>query len=311
MLVVRVVAVPIAIAIETIRLENTVHTEENMGLKSQIRKLFRPSRSNHGIAERVLSDAMPSELGSHGLETLATLTAKFPDIPASYCETYLAVKSLTMTSPERIFGLCQAVDHLLSRNLPGDLVECGVWRGGSSVAMIRSLLNRETRNRNLWLYDTFEGMSPPTDHDVDCFGNQAENLLARDRDDRVAQTSVWCEASLEDVQHNIERCGYPTDRVHYIQGKVEDTIPGQIPDQIALLRLDTDWFESTWHELVHLYPRLIPGGILIIDDYGHWQGCRQAVDQYLAQHDPDLFLHRLDYTGRLAVKPFSTQGHAS
>jgi hypothetical protein len=213
-----------------------------------------------------------------------------------------------MTSPERIFGLCQAVDHVLKLDLPGDFVECGVWRGGSSVAMIRSLLQHEVRHRDLWLYDTFEGMSPPTGHDVDCFGNQAENLLERDRADRVAQNSVWCEASLNDVKQNLGRCNYPGERLHFVQGKVEDTIPHQIPERISLLRLDTDWFESTWHELIHLYPRLVPGGILIIDDYGHWQGCRQAVDRYLCEHAPDLFLNRLDYTGRMAVKPYPCQG---
>lgn len=275
-----------------------------MGLKSQIRKLFRPA----GSARAGAGLATPASRGDENQELASTLASKFPDIPESSRQTYLAVKSLTMTSPERIFGLCQAVDHVLKAGVPGDFVECGVWRGGSSVAMIRSLLNRNVRSRDLWLYDTFEGMSSPTDHDVDCFGNPAENLLERDREDRVAPTSVWCEASLEDVQDNVGQCGYPHDKVHFVQGKVEETIPQQIPDQIALLRLDTDWFESTWHELTHLYPLLAPGGILIIDDYGHWQGCRQAVDQYLAAHAPDLFLHRLDYTGRLAVKPHPAQG---
>ena len=287
-----------------------------MGIKSQIRKLFRPATSDRARqdwarAESNRADRSPMERdGSvhETLETAATLAAKFPDIPASYREIYLAVRSLTMTSPERIFGLCQAVDHVVQQDLPGDFVECGVWRGGSSVAMIRCLLNGNMRQRRFWLYDTFEGMSSPTDHDVDCFGNPADKLLERDSEDRVAPTSVWCEASLADVQQNIASCGYPSDQVHFVQGKVEDTIPAQVPDRIALLRLDTDWFESTWHELVHLYPRLVPGGILIIDDYGHWQGCRQAVDQYLAQHAPDLFLHRLDYTGRLAIKPYSSQG---
>ncbi len=298
--------VPIAIAIESIRLENTAHTEETMGLKSQIRKLFRPAGSERaGAGAGITATASQPH---DGPDLAAAIAAKYPDIPESYRDTYLAVKSLTMTSPERIFGLCQAVDHLLKVNVPGDFVECGVWRGGSSVAMIRSLLHQQVCDRDLWLYDTFEGMSSPTDHDVDCFGNPAENLLERDRQDREAPTSVWCEASLDDVRHNVSGCGYPSAKVHYVVGKVEDTIPQQIPERIALLRLDTDWFESTWHELVHLYPRLVPGGILIIDDYGHWQGCRQAVDQYLAAHAPDLFLHRLDYTGRLAVKPSPVQG---
>src|ERR1051325_10354963 len=88
-----------------------------------------------------------------------------------------------------------------------------------------------------------------------------------------------------------------------LEGTVEETIPAQAPERIALLRLDTDWYESTRHELVHLYPRLVPGGVLIIDDYGHWEGARKAVDEYIAQNNLRLFLNRIDYAGRLAIKP--------
>jgi hypothetical protein len=83
---------------------------------------------------------------------------------------------------------------------------------------------------------------------------------------------------------------------------VEETLPTHVPERIALLRLDTDWYESTHHELVHLFPLLSPGGILIVDDYGHWAGARKAVDDYLAANAPGLYLHRVDYTVRLAVK---------
>jgi O-methyltransferase len=96
--------------------------------------------------------------------------------------------------------------------------------------------------------------------------------------------------------------GYDKQKVHFHQGKVELTIPAAAPDQIALLRLDTDWYESTRHELEHLYPRLSPGGILIIDDYGHWSGARKATDEYIEKYAPSLFLARIDYTGRIAVK---------
>lgn len=278
-----------------------------MGLKSQIRKLFRPMPKER--SGRTVEPATSADLQANS--TLEALAAQFPDIPPAYLEVYRSVKSLTMTSPERIFGLCQAVDHVVSQNLPGDLVECGVWRGGSSVAMIRTLLSREVRNRDLWLYDTFEGMTAPTKQDVDCFGIPADNFMPRDLDNHQTPTAGYCEAPLDDVRSNVERWGYPSQRVHYVKGKVEDTIPQQVPEQISLLRLDTDWFESTWHELIHLYPRLVPGGILIIDDYGHWQGCRQAVDQYLSENAPNLFLNRLDYTGRLAIKPHTSQGRVS
>jgi hypothetical protein len=91
--------------------------------------------------------------------------------------------------------------------------------------------------------------------------------------------------------------------VNLVKGPVESTIPATIPDQLAILRLDTDWYESTKHELDHLYPRLVSGGILIIDDYGHWQGARQAVDEYFARQNLKPLLSRIDYTCRIMIKP--------
>jgi O-methyltransferase len=97
----------------------------------------------------------------------------------------------------------------------------------------------------------------------------------------------------------MQSTGYPSDRVHYVKGLVEATVPQQAPDEIAILRLDTDWYESTKHELEHLWPRVRPGGVLIVDDYGHFEGARRAVDEFFG---PGVFLHRIDYTGRLVLK---------
>ncbi len=113
---------------------------------------------------------------------------------------------------------------------------------------------------------------------------------------------VWCEAGIEDVRANLWITGYPRGKIHFVTGKVEDTIPGAIADHIALLRLDTDWYESTQHETRHLYPRLSGNGTLIIDDHGHWQGARKAIDEYFAASDAPVFLHRVDDTARLMVK---------
>ena len=128
---------------------------------------------------------------------------------------------------------------------------------------------------------------------------RASELLRR----RRPQTGRVCApcATLDEVAApTCAATGYPAERLHFVEGKVEDTIPEQAPERIALLRLDTDWYESTRHELEHLYPRLSPGGVLIIDDYGHWEGARQAVDEYFKG---EVYLHRIDYTGRLAIKP--------
>jgi predicted O-methyltransferase YrrM len=107
---------------------------------------------------------------------------------------------------------------------------------------------------------------------------------------------------MEDVAEALRTTGYDQRRVHLIKGKVEDTVPGAAPETIALLRLDTDWYESTRHELEHLFPRLSPGGVIIIDDYGHWQGARRATDEYLQQNRIRLLLNRIDYTARIGVK---------
>ncbi|MBV8115340.1 MAG: class I SAM-dependent methyltransferase [Silvibacterium sp.] len=207
-----------------------------------------------------------------------------------------------MLSVERILANVRAVDHIVRRRIPGDVVERGVWRGGSSMAMAMGLRGRSDTQRTLWMYDTYEGMTDPTDADKVHYGNDAKELMKTARQDEKPENSlILAAASLEVVQNNMRSTGYPVDRIRYVKGPVEETIPGSLPDRIALLRIDTDWYESTRHELVHLYPRLSSGGILIIDDYGHWQGARKAVDEYFQGSGP--FLNRIDYTGRLAVKP--------
>jgi O-methyltransferase len=222
------------------------------------------------------------------------------DVPASLIEIYKKVKPYTMTSPERVFSLCEAVKYLHEKNIEGDIVECGVWKGGSIMAVAETLLRSGDSSRNLYLFDTFEGMAPPTDKDVDIAGVTAESLL--EQSDKMKDESVWCCASLEMVKSAVNSIGYPSEKIHFVKGMVEQTIPLNAPDKIALLRLDTDWYESTKHEMEHLFPRLSIGGVLIIDDYGHWQGARKAVDEYLERNKVKILLNRIDYTGRIAVK---------
>jgi O-methyltransferase len=223
-----------------------------------------------------------------------------PDIPTSSIDTYRKVSPYTMTSPERIFSLCDAIRYIHDNNIEGHIVECGVWKGGSMMAIADTLLKLGDNTRHLHLFDTFDGMTAPSENDVDVSGVTAESLLKNA--DKEQEDSIWCKAGLDTVKKSVESIGYPNDRIHYIQGLVEQTIPQHIPEKIALLRLDTDWYESTHHEMEHLFPRLAKGGILIIDDYGHWQGARKAVDEYIASHSVRIFLNRIDYTGRVAVK---------
>ena len=228
--------------------------------------------------------------------------AKTPALPADYDDEakdiIRAVKPYTMTSPERLNAFVLATRHIVRHGIPGDIVECGVWRGGSMQACAKTLLSLGETDRDLYLFDTYEGMTPPTAEDLRRDGRPARELLDAQGKDRP----IWAVASLEDVQAGFERVPYPKDRVHYVRGKVEDTLPERAPERISILRLDTDWYASTKHELHHLYGRLVSGGVLLIDDYGYWQGSRQAVDEFLEETGEQLLLLRMD-EGRIAVKP--------
>lgn len=221
-----------------------------------------------------------------------------PDLAtdSKFMEVYQKVQPYTMTSPERLFSLHKAVMYTIEKGLAGSFVECGVWRGGSSMMIALTLQQIGVANRDLYLYDTFEGMSEPTDADKDLIGDEAASLLAKH--DKTA--GVWAMAGLDDVQQNMAATGYPSAHIHYVKGKVEDTIPATIPTEIALLRLDTDWYESTKHELEQLYPLLAVQGPLIIDDFGHWQGAKKAVVEFF--NDKQVMMHRIDYTGRIIIK---------
>jgi len=208
------------------------------------------------------------------------------------------VKPLTLTSVERLAALLNAISHISAHKIPGDIAECGVWRGGSMMAAALALLAHGDTARKLFLYDTYEGMSPPTEADKSFDGVAATEQLKL----AARGTGVWCCAGLEDVRTNLLSTGYPEENIHLVKGKVEDTIPRILPEHLALLRLDTDWYESTKHELTHLFPILDASGILILDDYGHWLGARKAVDEYFAEQKVRPYLHRIDSTGRILAR---------
>jgi O-methyltransferase len=223
-----------------------------------------------------------------------------PDFDEASIRIFRTVEPFTMTGPERIYALLRAVDYIAENKIPGDFVECGVWRGGSTMAMALQLLSHGVSDRVLHLYDTYTGMNAPTDADDSLQGQPAADEFQRTQ--TSSDTSTWCYSPIEDVKKNVLSTGYPERNVHFIKGKVEDSIPSHIPEKIALLRLDTDWYESTKHEMTHLFPRLVQGGVLIIDDYGHWEGARRAVDEYLADNGIHILLNRVDYTARIGVK---------
>jgi hypothetical protein len=198
-----------------------------------------------------------------------------------------------MTSVERIHALIRAVQYIAEHDIAGAIVECGVWRGGSMMAIAQTLMTRNQADRDLYLFDTFEGMTEPGADDRRPDGDPAARIFAETRlSDGIG--SDWCRASLNEVQSNLLRTGYPYDLLHFVKGKVEETIPQSAPAAIAILRLDTDWYDSTRHELEHLMPRLTQGGVLIIDDYGDWAGARKATDDYLTRTREKILLNRID-----------------
>jgi hypothetical protein len=222
------------------------------------------------------------------------------DMESSFFELWKQVEPFTMTGAERGYALYRGALHLIESELPGAFIECGVWKGGSALLMALTILASGAPARDIFIFDTFEGMPEPGDEDRIAWSDEP----VRERWER--QDFAHWAVGEERVAQLIASSGYPMEKVHLVRGKVEETLPGALADpamrRIALLRLDTDWYASTRAELEHLYPRLVPGGILIIDDYGHFTGARKAVDDYFAGTDKTPFLARVDYTGRVGIK---------
>lgn len=206
---------------------------------------------------------------------------------------------LTKSSAERFNAMISSLIALNNSGIEGDIVECGVWHGGNII-----ISRAYCPERTCWLYDTFDGMPrPDPEIDVKLTGDK---MRAVDRyDAKAINGSKWAAVSLEDVKNNFSQLGVlDDDRLRFVKGMVEDTLldPDNVPDKIALLRLDTDWYSSTKVELEVLYPRLVGNGILIVDDYGHWAGCKKAVDDFFAGK-PVGEIYRIDYTAIMMVKP--------
>jgi len=230
------------------------------------------------------------------------LLAGIRDADPRFHELYERCRAYTMTSIERLYALYKSVEYIVSANIPGDFAEAGVWRGGSCMLIAETLLALGESSRRIFLFDTFAGHPrPDAEKDSDIWGNRAIDEWQRTTgDDNHGQ---WAYVSLEEVQANLALTGYPSDKLVFVKGMVEKTVQNvDAKGRLALLRLDTDWYGSTAAGLEHLYPRLISGGVLIIDDYGHYKGQRLAVDEYLAARKEPVLLNRIDYSCRLGVK---------
>jgi len=222
------------------------------------------------------------------------------DLDGEFTEIYEKTKQFTMTSIGRMYSMYKATEYIINNNIPGDIVECGVWKGGSMMVSALTLLKMNDSSRILYLYDTYEGMNKPTEKDVRNYDHKpALNIWKKSQEKGFNR---WDYAPLDEVKNNLYSIKYPHNNIKFIQGKVENTIPNIIPEKISLLRLDTDFYESTYHELIHLYPRLSLNGVLIIDDYGYWKGQKEATDKYFKDNNIKILLNRIDEQGRIGIK---------
>ena len=227
---------------------------------------------------KVRSRGKPSPNGKPGMHN-HNRRNKYP-VEASH-EDRRAVKASMKygaMSGVRMYSLVKAAQYVHRSGIRGDAVICGVGLGGSALALARAFRNAGDTRRPIWLYDTYDGAKRHADDDYFASQKYVKTILKK-----------WCPA-------------YDQSAFRFVQGMVEDTIPGTVPDTISILHLDTDWYESTKHELIHLWPLLSEGGVVLIDDYGCWESARRATDEYFAEHDIHILLTVVDHTGRIGVK---------
>lgn len=200
---------------------------------------------------------------------------------------YNIVSPFSMTSKERIHGLYDSLEFIRNNNIEGDIVECGVWKGGNILGIIEYLDYHKIYDKTVWLYDTFNGMTNPTDVDIDINGKKASEILHE----------VMCLSPIDEVKKTLSLSKFSKEKIKIVEGDVCVTLKSldNLPSNISILRLDTDFYESTKMELNVLYPKLTKNGILIVDDYGHWKGSKLAVDEYF--QNQDITIKNLDYTG--------------
>lgn len=235
----------------------------------------------------------------------ASLRGEIPELSGEDEALLRSIAGLSMTSRIAQWEFLRAIRYIEAEAVPGDIVECGVWRGGN-LALAGAMRERLKFDRSIWAYDTFAGMTAPTEHDAKPAAalDVAAKFEAMNRGDR----NDWCFAALAEVRRNFAAAAGTNPDLRTIAGPVQDTLrePANLPQEIAILRLDTDFYDSTKIELEVLYPRLSPGGVLIIDDYGEWAGARKAVDEFFGERF--TWLHRVTHTVRLMIKPATAPG---
>lgn len=222
------------------------------------------------------------------------------EISQSEIDIIKSISNYSMSTPANHWAIIQSIKHISKNNIDGDFVECGVWKGGN-IILFKLISDLLKLNKNIYAFDTFEGMPEPGEKDFDLKNIDAKKTFDKYKDKDIK----WCYSTLDEVKSNIKSFNTSyIETYNFVKGKVEETLNNEknLPNKISLLRLDTDFFESTKKELEVLFPKLVSGGVLIIDDYGHWKGAKKAVDQYFELDKNFLWLHRIDYASRLLIK---------
>ena len=221
------------------------------------------------------------------------------DIEIDFYKLWEKVSPNTMISPERGYSVFKSVEYIVSNEIKGDIAECGVWKGGSCMLAALSLNYFGELGRKIYMYDTYRGMTEPSEND--CIASTGENVTERwQKSIDEKGNSMWA-SSLAEVKKNMFSTDYPEENIVFVEGDVREKLKTVKPEKISILRLDTDWYDSTKMELEYLYPLLSEKGVLIIDDYGHFTGSRKAVDEYFRERKK-ILLNRIDYTGRTGIK---------
>jgi len=233
-------------------------------------------------------DAFPSLATLHNV-----VREHYPDVREPFFwDVFERNKPYTCLSVERFYNIFKSIEYIAKSQIPGDIVECGVFLGGSIVGAAEIADHFGLTDRRFYIFDTFEGFPA--------------NTVERDMtgvDTDLSTLHIFNNNFRHVVERNIAQSGVSPSRFVLVQGLVEDTLRESIGlGSVAYLRLDTDYFTSTMIELEVLYPKLSHGGVLIVDDYGHFEGVRNAVDDFFERSSQKPLLHRVDYTGRAGVK---------
>ena len=212
----------------------------------------------------------------------------------------------SMQTRDSLYNLWEVGSYLHANQIEGDFVECGVWRGASMQLLARQIVEKNLSAKSMWLYDTFGGMTQPTQADKRIKDGRLAEELGWDaselQEDIAFMSGVHAFATLNDVKDGFIQMGLDLQNLNFIIGDVIETIPRDMPKKISLLRIDTDWYESTSHILLNLYPRVVTGGVVILDDYDYWSGARQAADEYFSSHQLHPLLLRQTGGGRVFIK---------